>query len=208
MKFFIGDKVKNTMRDREGVITAIGTVLADVDYGCGPQTTSIAYLELLSKRTPFQNALCTSPETLNEFAAIFLAHGRMEISCGPSYVERAADRVSANSKFSSSEALDYLNVVTEKTVGMKYDMLVAADSVPVDLAERLGVVLYPSSTDNGRKAGFGKRALRGELQINCTELAEYLLREHNFTPRRYSWEPTANKLFSAAEHGDTIASAL
>ena len=49
MKFLVGEKVKNTMRDKVGVVMSVSVTTALVDYGNNVQgeLTSLKYLELV-----------------------------------------------------------------------------------------------------------------------------------------------------------------
>ncbi len=187
MKFLVGEKVKNTMRDKVGVVMSVSVTTALVDYGNNVQgeLTSLKYLELVKQRTPYMHLLATNLSAIAELAAnIREFGGRIEVSTGPQLLEKAADRLSSNSSLSPSEALDYVKVCTEKTRGIKYDIMVMSATFPLLLAERLGVVLKRAWKDT-TELPLGKRAHRGEWQISCNPLAEYLMREHSILPKKW-----------------------
>src|SRR5271154_641971 len=51
MSFITGDRVRNTMREREGVVLGFETeTLALVDYGQGPEKASVRNLTLLAPK--------------------------------------------------------------------------------------------------------------------------------------------------------------
>ena len=52
MKFLVGEKVKNTMRDKVGVVMSVSVTTALVDYGKNVQgeLTSLKYLELVKQQ--------------------------------------------------------------------------------------------------------------------------------------------------------------
>lgn len=175
--FLLGDKVKHTMQEREGVIVHFESeTLALVDYGQGPKKTSLKYLELVSKGTDVQQALRKDPAALELFATHYKAtSGRIEISCQPSCIDQEASRLSQVSCLSEINAIDYIKPTTEASHGAKYDILVGAD-LPIGLADRLGVFFHVD----------GLRARDGEVQVNSRPLAEWLMRTHNVLPKKWT----------------------
>ena len=190
MNFLVGEQVKNTMRDKLGIVTAIEGEIALVNYGVGPERTSLKYLALaVAKRTPFMHILATDPSALSELASnIKEFGGRIEVSTSPQVLEKAADRLSANSSLSPTEAVDYIKVCSEKSHSTKYDIMVMSATFPPQLAARLGVILKRAEKDT-TELPLGKRAHRGEWQISCNPLAEYLMREHSVLPKRVGVAP-------------------
>ena len=179
MTFLVGEKVKHTIREREGIFVqaAAEPGYGLVDYGSGPEMVSLKHLALaVAKRTAFQQLLATDPDALLAFAAYFKNGGRIEICSSPQALDRAAERVSSNSSLSLTDALDYIKVVSEKSQAYKYDIVVPA-GLPTELAARLSVLLW----ERGKGS---HRARKGEVQINSTGLAEYLMREHGVLPKR------------------------
>ncbi len=175
--FLQGDKVKNTMREREGVVVGMETeTLALVDYGRGPEKASVKNLELVSKGTDVQQALRKDPEALESFAEHFKrCGGRIEITCQPSKASMLASELSSVSKLSELDAADYIRETTEASHAAKFDILVDA-GLPVGLSDRLGVFFHVD----------GLRARHGEVQVNSRPLAEWLLWTHNVTPRKWN----------------------
>jgi hypothetical protein len=186
VNFLAGEKVKHTVREREGVfVQALSAELALVDFGYGHERASLKHLALvIAKRTPFMHILATDPSALCELAAnIKEFGGRIEVSTSPQVLEKAADRLSANSSLSPTEAVDYIKVCSEKSHSTKYDIMVMSATFPPQLAARLGVILKKAEAD-AAELPIGKRAYSGEWQISSNPLAEYLLREHDILPKR------------------------
>jgi len=174
MDFLINDRVKNTMRDREGIFKGLNLAsprLAFVDYGSGIECTSVTYLELISKGTDVHQALRNDPEALGLFAEYFKKSGRIEISCQPSKVEKLAADLSEFSSLSEIEAVNYIKATTEASHAAKFDILISND-IPQSLSERLGVYFKSD----------GLRAKAGEFQINSRSLAEWLMQTHDVLP--------------------------
>jgi len=170
MLFFIGDKVRNTMREADGVVSGMKGDLVLVDYGRGPAVTSSQYLVLKSKATDIQAALRNDPEALQQLVP-FVA--RILVSCEPKVADQLATELSEVSNISALDASDYIRVVTDRSHGAKFDILLR-DAVPETLMQRLGVFF----TSNGH------RAKVGEVQVNSRGLAEWLMKEHNLLPEK------------------------
>jgi hypothetical protein len=170
--FFVGDKVKNSMRDRSGVVEGFkNDSLLFVNYGNGPEVTSPKNLVLLSKVTDIRLALRDDPTSVQHFAEHFKATGRIMISCQASRVDKLANDLSAVSGLSELEAVDYISPASERTHAAKFYVLVSKDAIN-GLFARLGVFFDILKTGEN------------EVQINSRSLAEWLMREHNILPQK------------------------
>lgn len=170
--FFVGDKVKNTMRDREGVVEGFkNDTLLLVNYGSGPEVTSPKNLALLSKVTDVRLALKQDPALVQQFAEIFKPVGRIMISCQASRIDKLANDLSAVSGLSEIEAVDYISPASERTHAAKFYILVPKDAVS-SLLTRLGTFFDVLVTGEN------------EAQINSRSLSEWLMREHGVLPQK------------------------
>ena len=117
-----------------------------------------------------EKALSQDPEVL---AAMIPHVLRIEISCAPNAIDACALDISTNSELSETSAVDYIRVVTDKSHGAKFDIII--DSLtPQFIQDRLGVFFNEN----------GHRAKGEEIQIGSKSLALWLMREHNFKPSR------------------------
>lgn len=172
--FFVGDKVKNLMRDRSGVVEGFKSdTLLFVNYGNGPEVTSPKNLELLSKVTDVRLALQQDFSSLQQFVSHFKSTGRIMISCQASRVDKLATDLSAISGLSETEAVDYISPASERTHAAKFYVLVSKDAVG-GLFARLGVFFDVLETGEN------------EVQINSRSLAEWLMREYDILPQKRS----------------------
>ena len=178
--FLEGDRVMHKIREVEG------KVLKNIDpapngddrvivqfKGRDPEQVTTKNLTLLHKGTNFAQALRNDPDALAEIVKYVK---RIEITGNPDDVDRLAEVVSSNSKLTPMEAHDYVKATSQASHGGKFDILVD-EKIPDDLQDRLGVLFFP--------AGKGQRARAGEKQINSTDLALWLMKNHNFLPRKW-----------------------
>jgi len=178
--FLEGDRVMHKIRGVEG------KVLKNIDpapngddrviaqfKGRDPEPVTTKNLTLLHKGTNFAQALRNDPDALAEIVKYVK---RIEITGNPDDVDRLAEVVSSNSKLTPMEAHDYVKGTSQASHGGKFDILVD-EKIPDDLQDRLGVLFFP--------AGKGQRARAGEKQINSTDLALWLMKNHNFLPRKW-----------------------
>jgi hypothetical protein len=174
-----GDKVKNTMRGREGVYAgAENETTALVDYGNGPEKTSFKYLELVSKPNDAELALRSQPAEMELLAQHFLSTGgRIEITCQSTLVDKEAARLSEVSSLSEIDATDYIKPVSELSHGAKFDIIIS-DKLPEGLQKLRGTLFKK-----------GLRSGKGELQVNSRTLAEWLMKTKNVLPKK--WENSA-----------------
>jgi hypothetical protein len=217
VQFNEGDAVRNILRERDGVfVRFITEVLAAVDYGGGPEPTSVKHLGLTARQqrvadrkaklaaarearaalqeserlqkasvkfaaTPVEVLKRTDPGALVLLAEYCKAYGyRIEISCAPSHFEKTAAGISANTCLTEVDAVDYIKICTEASLGAKYDLMFP-EGLSEDLVSRLGVLLW--GEHNGQQVR-GFRAKTGEAQINSRQLIEWLMKEHNFLPKK------------------------
>jgi len=175
MKLLLNDKVKHTLREKEGSITNLteNPEFVLVDYGRGPEKTSVKYLELVSKGTDVQHALRNDPAVLALIWEQYQNGGRLLISCQGSGVERLASQLSQITSLSEIDATDYISAASEKTHAMKF------------------YVMLPATADDEfykRVSNFfGTRttlANTREVQYNSRSLAEWLMKEHEVLPER------------------------
>ena len=169
-QFRIGDKVVEPIMNRQGCVADVTAEYILVDYRhIGLRRVKIEIAESLIILQPF------TPEVMEEFAAQFTAcGGRIELCCGPQHVEKMTDDVSSASKLTPTEVLDYIHVVTEKSQGAKWVILVN-EKFPVELAKKIGVKVW---TDGDGKV----RGKRGEYQLNSKPLAEYVMKHRDVLP--------------------------
>lgn len=175
MNFLAGEKVKHTMREREGVFVqaAAEPGYGLVDYGSGPEMVSLKYLALaFAKRTPMQHVLATDPAALLGFADEFKSkHGVVRVYGAPKYIDSVSEQLSACcSALTPTTAVDYIKVApTDLSCGPKFS--ISMDSISQSLVDRLGVLVWDRT--NSRSHG---------VKIQSKPLVEYLLREHNIIP--------------------------
>src|SRR5271154_121948 len=178
--FLEGDRVRHKLREVEGKFlknidpAPNGKELGIVQFeGRAPETVSTENLTLIHKGTNVAQALRNDPDALAEFVKYVK---RIEITGNPDDADKLAEVVSSNSKLTPMEAQDYVKQTTQASHGGKFDILVD-DKIPMDLQDRLGVFFFP--------AGKGLRARAGEKQINSIDLALWLMKNHNFLPRKW-----------------------
>lgn len=117
-----------------------------------------------------EKALAQDPEVLKELAQHVV---RIEVSSSPDAADQCALDISENSDISEFDAADYIRVVTDKSHGAKFDVIVSAD-IPSDLRVRVGLFFNES----------GHRAHNGELQIGSRSLALWLMNVYNLRPKK------------------------
>ncbi len=178
--FLEGDRVRHKLRDIDGKVlknldpAPNGKELVLCQFeGRMPETISAENLTLLTKGTNVAQALRNDPDALAELVKHVR---RIEVTCNPDDVDKLAEVLSSNSKLTPTEAHDYVKPTTQASHGGKFDILVD-ENIPDDLANRLGVFFFP--------AGKGLRARKGEKQINSVDLALWLMKNHNFMPRKW-----------------------
>ncbi len=174
MKFLVGEKVKNTMRDKVGVVMSVSVTTALVDYGNNVQgeLTSLKYLELVKQRTPFMHILATDPSALLIFADEFKAkHGIIRVYAAPKHLDALSEQLSACcSALTPTTAADYIKVLpTDLSQGPKFS--ITMDNISQSLIDRLGCLVWSRTSSR-----------RSTVTINSHSLVEYLLREHNVIP--------------------------
>jgi hypothetical protein len=193
MNFFIGEKVRNTMRDRDGIIAE---VLSDdfvfVNYVgiATPQKTSVSNLTLLSKRSSFKQVLASNPAALQEFAGRAKDAGvrcRIEVHCGKGHTEETAEDISANSSLSPTAALDFINETAQDYSSHGFTICMPEELMPKELIVSLGRIFWTNyKTGAETREPVGHRAKKGEVQINSADLARWLMREYNILPIRFA----------------------
>lgn len=119
-----------------------------------------------------ESALTQDPEVLGLFAPYVL---RLLVSCSPNAVDLCALDISENSDLSEVEAVDYIQVVTDKSHGAKFDILVSAN-IPDELQNRMGIFFNEA----------GHRVKNGELQIGSRPLALWLMDNFDIKPEKVS----------------------
>ena len=114
---------------------------------------------------------------MEKFADAFLAcAGRIELCCGPQHVEQMTEDISGASRLTPTESLDYIHIVTERSQGAKWVILVNAN-FPEELAKAIGAKLW--------KDGEGKvRGHAGEYQLNSKPLSRYVMKNRDVIPVR------------------------
>ena len=184
MIFEVGDKVENMMRERDGIIVGstldAGILLVDYDRGAGAERTSVKYLNMLKKKSIdradiFRQVMKNDPDALKQLADYFISvGGYFKVCCCPRYVEKVAAKLSSMTRLSATEAVDYIIIATEKMQGDTYITVFDAKDIPIELADRLGMILWTDGT--------GKRAKKNETQINNRCVAEYLMKNYGLLP--------------------------
>jgi len=177
----MNDKVKNTMRGRDGVFAGLSDnpLVAFVDYGTGPERTSVKYLELVSKGTDVQHALRDDPAVLELIWSQYQSGGRLLISCQGSKIESLANQLSQMTSLREIDATEYISAASEKTHAMKFYVMLPA-SADDEFYKRVSNFFGTRTTLASTK----------EVQYNSRGLAEWLMKEHGILPERRTAKET------------------
>jgi hypothetical protein len=126
----------------------------------------------VKKLTKVEQTLNQDPEILRLFVPFV---SRILISCSPKDgdLSKCVQDISENSDIAELEAVEYIRVVTDKSHGAKFDILVDAD-IPQDVRDRMSVFFHED----------GHRATSNELQINSRSLALWLLGNSEIRPQK------------------------
>lgn len=124
----------------------------------------------VKRQSAVDKALSQDPEVLASFAPYV---SRILVSSSPDGVDGCAQDISANSDISETDAMDYVKVVTDKSHGAKFDILVS-EKIPEDLRNRMGVFFNEA----------GHRAKGGELQIGSRPLVLWLMNNLGLKPEK------------------------
>ncbi len=173
--FLLNDKVKHILREKDGIVAGFteNPEVILVDFGRGPEKTSVKYLELVSKGTDVQQALRADPAILALIWEQYRNGGRLLISCQGSVVERLASQISQITSLSEIAVTEYISAASEKTHAMKFYIMLPATSND-DFYERVSTFFGSRTTLASTK----------EVQYNSRSLAEWLMKEHEVLPER------------------------